>query len=140
MAVTLANVDELIEGADGDFDQLVRALREAVRPKLDGDWTWKLPSGRQVRIDDLPIEVIERVAEKHSMAWTTLMRWPGETPSMAWDIYLECCKFGGEDPVDRPAKAGDFLEFTALIEKIPHDRPTSHGDGGVPLEGESSIE
>lgn len=136
MALTAANVDELVEEAHGDFDQLVKILKTATTPILDGDWAWKLPSGRQVRIDDLAIEVVERIALKHNISWMTMLRSPAASPTMAWDVYLECCLLVGEDPMERPANAGEFLEFTALVDLIPKDRSTSFGEDGVPLEGD----
>jgi hypothetical protein len=128
--------DELVEAAHGDFDQLVKSTREAMRPVLDGDWAWKLPSGRRVRIDDLAIEVVERIALKHNISWMTMMRSPAASGTMAWDVYVECCRLVGEEPMDRPKTAGEFLEFTALVDLIDKDRSTTFGEDGVPLEGD----
>lgn len=137
MALTLAGVEEMIEAAGGDFGHLAGQLRDEVRPQYDGDWAWTTPAGKKVRIDDLPVEVIERIAAAHGMNWQTLMRWPAQTPTMAWDVYLECCKFVGDEPIERPANAGEFLDFTALVERIAKDRAVNHGEGGVPLEDET---
>lgn len=140
MALTEVNFNVLVEEAAGDFDQLVKLTRDALRPVVDGDWAWTLPSGRQVRIDDLTIETIESIARRHGMDWLTLMRWPAQSPTMAWDVYIACCELGGEDPIDRPSNAGGFLRFTELVDRIPADVSTSYGEGGVPLGDEPSTD
>lgn len=133
MLLTEKQFNELVDEADGEFVRLVDSVRVALRPVVDGDWAWQLPSGRHVRVDDLEIEVIERIARSTGIDWMTVLRYPAQSPTMAWDVYLECCKFGGEEPMQRPTNAGAFLEFSTLVERIAHDRSTSHSEDGHPL-------
>jgi hypothetical protein len=117
-----------------DRDVLRSAIR-LLREVPDGDFVWITPSGREVRLDDLPIDTIAQIAQKHLLGWMGLLSYPATNPDALWDLYEACCRLVNEAPVERPTTAGDFLRHTELLAKRKPDLPTLYDEDGIPLEG-----
>lgn len=126
LADTAENVDDV-----GVLRGAIRLLRDVP----DGDFVWVTPSGREVRIDDLPIETVGEIAQRHLMGWMGLLGFPATNPAAAWDLYAACCKLVAEEPIERPTNAGDFLRFTENLQRRKSDLPTMFEESGLPLEG-----
>lgn len=91
------------------------------------------PGGHVVRLDDVPLEDLGRIADEAGLeSWSELMYGPLRNWKAALGVYRYACDQGGESPPDRPTVA----QMTKAFEFVSDDLPDSF-QGGVPkAEGE----
>jgi hypothetical protein len=83
------------------------------------------PAG-QVRLEDLPLEVLERIEAESGETWPTILFAPGSKAKMARVVYTVACEHMGAEVKQITAK--DILSGD-LFEMVEDDRPTLYEDG-----------
>ncbi len=95
---------------------------------LDEEFAWVTPSGAHVRIADMPVRVLEKIATKHDVGWYSLLIAPVAHPVAALEVYAAACSQAGE----APGEVNTPRELLKLVESIPVDLPGDFEDG-LPL-------
>lgn len=94
-------------------------------------WVCHLPSGKSVVLEDLPITILDRIANEAGMppgSWYSLPQAPAMNGAAAVLLFLACAERVGDEPP--PA---DYLTARNALEVFTRlegdDRPIEHEDG-----------
>jgi len=101
------------------------------------------PGGHVVRMDDVPLEDLGRIADEAGMeSWSELMFGPLRNWKAALGVYRYACEAGGESVPDRPTVKAITEAFEFVKDDLPdsfqggvpkaEDDPTTSGSPGVP--------
>jgi len=84
------------------------------------------PGGQVVRLDDLPVEELQSIADSTGLeSWFDLYLQPARHGAATIALYRHCCGIAGVDPVD-PVTPKVIL---AAFEPADDDLPTLFEDG-----------
>lgn len=84
------------------------------------------PTGKVVRLDDLPIEDIQRIADECGLeSWFDLYLQPARFGKATIALYRFCCEHVGDAPAD-PVTPKVIL---SAFEPVEDDLPTMYEDG-----------
>lgn len=90
------------------------------------EFQFKSPSGKVVRLYDLPIEDVQDIAEKAGLeSWFDLASQPARFGKASVALYRHCCGVAGDDPVE-PVTIKAVID---AFELVPDDLPTLFEDG-----------
>lgn len=91
--------------------------------------TIKAPNGKVVRVDDLPLGVLSKIAKEHEMgSWSVLLTAPAYDGGAFIDVYAEVCRVAGCEPEE--ITAGMVFK---IVDRVEDDRPSMYEDG-IPKE------
>lgn len=89
-------------------------------------WAYKVPGGDVVRIDDIAIEDLQRIADENGVeSWFDIWLQPARYGKAAVALYRHACGIAGVDPVD-PVKPRDLLDS---LDRVADDLPTMWENG-----------
>ncbi len=94
------------------------------RPPASVYWACRLPDGRQVRCDDLPLEVYANIADKTGIHWHQLLNAPLRQERAGLMLYQAACESVGVTP-----KALSVREFADAFDLVEDDLPTEFTEG-----------
>lgn len=100
---------------------------------------WVLNIGdKPVRMDDMQISAIAKIAERHGTSWFTLTTTgPASNPDAFFDLLRYAAEQVEEPPPDHDGTVRSMRALLALIEWEPDDLPAGWEDGN-PTEGETT--
>ena len=93
-------------------------------------WAVNTPKG-QVRLMDLPLEVLADLEESTDTKWTTILTTPAVTMRCAIAVYETACAHDGSDAAK--LTASEFIEGK-VFEQVDDDLPETY-DEGLPKAG-----
>lgn len=92
-------------------------------------WGITTPSG-QVRLDDIPIEVLEGIAKANGGdSWHDLAAAPGANAAAAVALLAHCYTLTGDEPL--PSEKVTPRLLLSALEIVPDDLPDTF-EGGIP--------
>ena len=94
-------------------------------------WAVNTPKG-QVRLMDLPLEVLAELEESTDTKWTTLLTTPAVTMRCAIAVYQTACKQVDAEP--EQLTAAQFVDGK-VFETVEDDLPTTFDEGLPKVEG-----
>ena len=94
------------------------------RPTTSVYWACRVPDGRLVRCDDLPLEVYANIADKTGIHWHQLLNAPIRQERAGELLYRAAC-----ESVQVPPKALSVREFADVFELVEDDLPVEFTDG-----------
>lgn len=96
-------------------------------------WAVKTPEG-EVRLMDLPLEVLDKIEHETDMRWTDILVAPAASARCALAVYAAACEQTGAEPEQlTPARLVD----DELFFRAEDDLPESYQDGIPKAEGEA---
>lgn len=88
--------------------------------------------GKSARLDDLPGNLVGKVARKHGLSWFDLVITPARDEEAFVDLVRAVsAHLGAEMPAH--ATVADVLALTDCIERVEEDRPSTYDESGLPL-------
>ena len=101
------------------------AARKPPAAAVAKSWVCTTPSGRQVRVEHLPLEAYERIFDATGIHWFEVSGAPLRHEKAGRLLYGECCLSVGDEPA--PLTLRGFVDaFDALPED---DLPDTFTDG-----------
>ena len=94
--------------------------------------------GGQVRLTDLPLEVLDRLETETGRRWTDLILSPAYTAKSAMKVYAAACDYSGSTP--EPLTPRRLIEADgkgSIFEMVEDDLPTVFEDG-IPKAGDGT--
>lgn len=89
------------------------------------EWAVTTPGG-QVRIGDLPLDVVCQLEGDTETEWWQIAAHPYRSAKVAKAVYLACCAHVGCEPA-----ALTLRDITETFETVEEDLPTLY-EGGIP--------
>lgn len=96
-------------------------------------WAVNTPKG-QVRLMDLPLEVLASLEESTDTKWTTILTTPAVSMRCAIAVYQTACQQNGSEPAD--LTAAEFVDGK-VFEVVDDDLPTTYDEGLPKAEDEA---
>lgn len=87
---------------------------------------------RQLRVDDLPISEVVRIAKSHGISWTAFAVAPASDVDAFADLVEVAAGILEVDAPARPATLGEAFGYLDLLEIVDDDLPTTWSDGNPP--------
>lgn len=87
-------------------------------------WGCKVPGGKVVRCDDLPLSVYADIAEQTGIHWHTLLNAPLRHEKAGQLLYEAACRSVGVEPKELSVR-----EFADAFDLVEDDLPTVFEDG-----------
>ena len=108
---------------------------------MSGEFVVNTPGG-QVRLADLPLDVLAKMEKESGVQWLRLVLAPATTALSASVVYRACCEHLGVEPEELTARRiieGDI--FTEGDDDLPtmfeDGAPAPKAEGGTPTPGSS---
>ena len=102
---------------------------------VSGGFAIRTPGGK-VRIDELPLEVLDEVERERGVRWPTLIAAPASSAAAALALYKHACKYKGADPEQLTARK---ILDGGIFEQVEDDLPTVFEDGAPDPKAEDGI-
>lgn len=99
---------------------------------MSGEFVVNTPGG-QVRLADLPLEILSEIEKETGVQWVRLVLSPATTALSAAVVYRRCCEHVGAEPEELTARR--IIEGEIFAEG-DDDLPTMFEDGAPKAEGE----
>jgi hypothetical protein len=93
---------------------------------MSGDFKVVTPGG-EVRLTDLPLEVLDRMERESDVRWVQLLIAPASTARAAIAVYRGCCEHVGAEPEELTARR--IISGEVFVEADDDDLPTMFEDG-----------
>lgn len=92
--------------------------------------------GGQVRLADLPLEVLDGLETETGRRWTELLMSPAATAKSALAVYAAACRENGSEP-EKLTPRRLIAEDQSVFEMVDEDMPTVFEDG-LPKAGDEA--
>jgi hypothetical protein len=93
---------------------------------MASSWAIKGPSGKVVRLDDLPVEDLDRIALEAGLeSWFDMWYQPLRYGKAAIALYRHCCALVGDEPQE-PVTPSVLMES---LDRVDEDTPQQWTDG-----------
>ena len=94
------------------------------QPPTKKYWGCKVPSGKIVRVEDLPMSVFADIHARTAVPWYRVVDAPANDAKAGIAVYEACCAHVGEQPVELTA-----AQFIATFDVVDDDLPDTYVDG-----------
>ena len=88
-------------------------------------WAVNTPDG-QVRLTDLPFEVLDKIETETGLKWTEVIIAPASSAKCALAVYAAACERTGSEPAELTP---GMLVNDNILERVEDDLPEVYADG-----------